>query len=394
MAFVPAVMVLIFLLLSFVLNQIDLSNTVKSIGWIRNWFSLKDVESARAIVSTVAAGIITLTVFSFTMVMIVMNQVAGNMSNRILDNLVGNKFQKTVLGFYIGTITFALALLSNISDAQEGEYLPSISVYFLILLTLIDIFLFVYFLQYITNSIMYGQIIKRIHNSTKDKLNHLTKRKNVVPIPDADSCEGETIDARESGYFQRFNSRRMIEHAKENKIIIKFLRKQGEYVIEGTPLFSILGNKVSKECIDKVFTFFEFYYGQEIDNNPYYGFQHLMEVAVKALSPGVNDQGTAILSLHALTDLICNEIRNPSYSLFSDEDGNPRVITIERTVEELFSTSILPIWDYGKKDRLIQKTFVSMIEQIQYLDKAGKYKKLFFKLTDELEVEIKKKEIE
>jgi uncharacterized membrane protein len=327
------------------------------------------------------------------MVMIVMNQAASQMSNRVLDSLVGNKFQKTVLGFYIGTIVFAFALLSNISDTQEGDYLPSISVYFLIFFTMIDIFLFVYFLHYITNSIIYAQIIKRIHHNTKDTLNHLAKSRKVVPIPDVNSYTGETIDSRESGYFQRINSKLLVDHARKNNIIIKFLRKQGEYVIENTPLFSIVGNKASKECTDKIFTFIEYYYGQEIDHNPYYGFQHLMEVAVKALSPGLNDQGTAILSLHALTDLLCNEIRNPSYSLFSDEDGNPRVITIERSVEELFSTSILPIWDYGKEDRMIQIAFAAMITQIQYLDKEGKYKKLYFKLSDELEEQMRKKEI-
>ena len=383
-AFVPAIIVLFFFFLSYLLNQLDLSQTARNFFLLRDWFSLKDVESARDIVSTVTTGIISLTVFSFTMVLIVMNQAAGKMSNRILDSLIGNRFQKIVLGFYIGTIAFALSLLSNISSSDNGEYIPSISVYFLIILTMIDIFLFIYFLHFITQSLIYGQIIKKIHHQTENKLNNIANKKRRIITSNIDEYGGKTYNARQSGYFQRFNEGLLVKLTREKQIIINFLRAQGDYVLEGTPLFSVIGED-DAECIDKVYANIEFYYGQEIDNNPYYGFQHLMEVAVKALSPGLNDQGTAILCIHALTDLLCNRIKSPVYSIITDKNKNPRIIMKERSVEELFSTSMLPIWDYGKNDRQVQRAFLSMIAQIQYLDKEGKYKSLFNSLLEELE---------
>ena len=103
-AFIPALIAIFFLLLSFFMVQFDFSESGKDIKSNAHWLTLKDASTARSIISSIVSGIISLTVFSFSMVMILLNQAASQMSNRILDKLIGNRFQQTVLGFYIGTI--------------------------------------------------------------------------------------------------------------------------------------------------------------------------------------------------------------------------------------------------------------------------------------------------
>ncbi len=82
--------------------------------------------------------------------MILLNQAASQMSNRMLDSMIGNKFQQIILGFYIGTIVYSLFLLSTIRDITSGIYVPALSIYLLLLFTVVDIFLFIYFLHYLT----------------------------------------------------------------------------------------------------------------------------------------------------------------------------------------------------------------------------------------------------
>lgn len=144
-AFLPAIIAVLFLLLSFGMIQFDFSETGKAIKSNLHWLSLKDASTARSICSAIVSGIISLAVFSFSMVMILLNQAASQMSNRILGKLIGNHFQQFVLGFYIGTIVYALFLLSTIRDINSGIYVPAISTYLLIVLTVFDIFLFIYF---------------------------------------------------------------------------------------------------------------------------------------------------------------------------------------------------------------------------------------------------------
>ncbi|MGA9652188.1 DUF2254 family protein, partial [Pedobacter sp.] len=145
-AFYPAIIALGFLALCGLMITLDYSGQGKFIKGQLHWLRLKDASTARSIIAAIASGIISLTVFSFSMVMIVLNQAASQMSNRVLGQLIGNKFQQIVLGIYIGTIIYAFFLLSTIRDIDSGIYIPALSTYLLIFFTIFDIFLFIYFL--------------------------------------------------------------------------------------------------------------------------------------------------------------------------------------------------------------------------------------------------------
>src|SRR5687768_7576674 len=158
-AFLPAVIALLFLSLSVLMIRFDFSPAGRNLKSNMHWLSLKDASTARSICSSIAGGIISLAVFSFSIVMILLSQAAGQMSNRIFGKLISNRFQQIVLGFYIGTIVYALFLLSTIRDIDTGIHVPAISTYLLITLTIVDIFLFIYFLHYITQSVKFETII-------------------------------------------------------------------------------------------------------------------------------------------------------------------------------------------------------------------------------------------
>lgn len=139
-AFYPAIIAIGFLILSWLMLELDYSNVGKHFKANFNWIKLKDATTARSIISTIIGGIISLTVFSFSMVMILLNQAASQMSNRMLSSMIGNRFQQLTLGFYIGTIVYALFSLSSIRDIDSGIYVPALSIYLLLLLTITDIF--------------------------------------------------------------------------------------------------------------------------------------------------------------------------------------------------------------------------------------------------------------
>jgi len=107
--------------------------------------------------------------------------------------------------------------------------------------------------------------------------------------------------------------------------------------------------------------------GQDIDSNYYYGFRQLMEVAVKALSPGINDPGTAILSLQALGNLLALRLNKYPITQIQDEENVVRISTIERSFSDIFTDTIYPIWDYGKEDRLLVRELHRLLLQLQKL---------------------------
>jgi uncharacterized membrane protein len=386
-AFYPAIMGVGFLMLAILAMELDAKGMGEHLNKQFKWLTLKDAATARTIVATVAAGIISLTVFSFSMVMIVMNQAASQMSNRMLDTIIGDRFQKAVLGSYIGTIVYSLFLLSNISEVDKETTVPSLSVYLLLALTVFNIFLFVYFLHYITQSIRYEQLIRRIHNSSMATLRKYCSTKGNS-IHENISINGIEVPARDSGYFQGFSLKQLLKHAIAHDVTIQFIVSEGSYVLKDTP-FAVISKEVAQEYMDQMYLEFDFYYGQEIDNNPYYGFLHLMEVGVKALSPGINDPGTAVLSLNSLTDMLAYRLKHRIPNVITDDKGRPRIITKEISFQELFTCSVLPIWDYGKKDRLVQNGVIHLLNQLQTIDKKSEHINLFTQFMKEVKVQQK-----
>ncbi|RYF86602.1 MAG: DUF2254 domain-containing protein [Chitinophagaceae bacterium] len=364
-AFYPAFIALIFLVLSYFMVSLDFSETGKQIKAQMEWLKLKDATTARSIISVIAAGILSLTVFSFTMVMVILNQAASQMSNRVLDKLIGNRFQQIVLGFYIGTIVYSLFLLSAIRDIDSGIYVPALSTFLLIAFAIIDIFLFIYFLHYITQSVKYAVIINRIYKQTEKALKstcRLSEEPLMVPTKD-----GSPVLTTKPGIFEGFNQSSLLHIAQEEDCVFSFMFTAGSYLLKGIPVLLVhpvnkaLTNELKEKIIGHVLINDE----ESIDENFYYGFRQLTEVAVKALSPGINDPGTAVQSMRALAELLSYRVNHFPDNHIKDEQGNIRIITKEAPFENIFTACIMPIWDYGKEDRFVQQEMHHLLLQLQ-----------------------------
>ncbi len=362
-AFYPAFIALMFLVVSMVVISFDFSETGKQLKSQLHWLSLKDATTARSIISSIVAGVISLAVFSFSMVMIVLNQAASQMSNRVLDKLIGNRFQQVVLGIYIGTIVYALFLLSTIRDIDSGIYIPALSTYLLIVITIIDIFLFIYFLHYITQSVKYEVIIERIYKETKTSLEKTCSIKGNQP----NSTNTETtytIASKKSGIYESFEQQVLLRLCSENDCIVNILHTPGTFILEGIPVMNV-NKQLPDDIQDLLLAQLYFPTSESIDDNFFYGLRQLTEVAIKALSPGINDPGTAIVSLRALFQLYAYRACYYPETVLRDKDNKERIIITEPGFEKIFSSTILPIWDYGKNDRMIQQEMRHLLTQLQ-----------------------------
>lgn len=372
-AFYPAIIAIGFLILSWLMLELDFSEFGKNLKGGLSWLSLKDASTARTIISTVAGAILSLTVFSFSMVMIVLNQAASQMSNRVLNSMIENRFQQIILGFYIGTIVYALFLLSTIRDISSGIYVPALSIYLLILLTVIDIFLFIYFLDYVTQTVKYETVIDRVQKQTYRSMLSNFEEVNEK-YPEWENLPYAVIKAAESDYFQGFNEKKLAEICEKNDLFISYQFRQGSFILQDTPCIHVYNKgNITKELLKEISEISDFYSGQPIDKNADYGFNQLAEIALKALSPGINDPGTAVLSLHALVSLLKYKLSHQLPTLIYDDQKTARIFRPSSSFIQNFEKCIIPIWNYGRKDQYIQNEIFTMLQQLLVLD----YKKQF-----------------
>ena len=344
--------------------SLDYSAQGKSIKSHLNWLRLKDASTARTIIGSIASGIISLTVFSFSMVMIMLNQAASQMSNRVLGQLIGNKFQQVVLGIYIGTIIYAFFLLSTIRDIDAGIYIPALSTYLLIFFTIFDIFIFIYFLHYITQSVKYEVVIQRVFKDTLDSLKKScpNAQPSQVVILDTPYLVGATS----TGIMEAIDRHTLKNICSEHDLNITVLICQGTFVLKGTPIAAV-SKTIEEQVQNKLLESFSVNLNETISGNFFYGFKQLREISLKALSPGVNDPGTAILSLHALSSLILHRATCCPECIIRSDEGKILAFIPEMSFETIVAASLNPIWDYGNRDRLVCEELLLMCRQLKTL---------------------------
>ena len=362
-AFYPAAIGILFLVISYFTIEFDFSPAGKNLKAGLSWLSLKDAATARSIISSIVSGIISLTVFSFSMVMIVLNQAASNMSNRVLDKLIGNRFQQVVLGIYIGTIVYALFLLSTIRDIDSASYIPAISTYLLILLTILDIFLFIYFIHYITQSVKYGVVIQRIYESTQESL-HQNCLLTEAPVETPPSTFDWTcLKTTASGIYEGFNTSAMRKFCTREAIQINLTVLPGDFLLAGTAIGSI-NKEISSALQERLLQHFRIHDSETIEGNYFYGFKQLMEVALKALSPGINDPDTAVIALRALFRLYGFRLMQFPQKVLYDEAGKVLVFAENLSFRKIFEETVLPVWDYGREDRIVGRELQILLKQL------------------------------
>ena len=283
-AFYPVLISGFFLLLSVVSIWFDFTDIGKQVKASLPWLALKDPDTARSIISAISAGIISLTVFSFSMVMIVLNQAAASMSNRILDKLIGNKFQQIVLGVYIGTIIFSLFLLTTIRDLDSGIHIPALSTYIVIFLAIADIFLFIYFIHYITQSVKYDVIIRRIYSKTK------AAQQQACPLPAPDFVEDNPdishhLVALRSGIYEGFDQDSLIKYCQEENVVVQFMQVPGVFILKDMPLAKTNKSLTSKQHESLMRSVF-LHDDESIEMNFLYGYQQLTEGGPQGFESG------------------------------------------------------------------------------------------------------------
>lgn len=384
--FYPTVITFCFLVLSWLSISFDFSEIGMNFKSQLKWISLNDATTARSIISSITAGIISLTVFSFTMVMIVLNQTASQMSNRILDQLIGGRFQQVVLGIYIGTVLYALFLLSAIRDIDSGVKIPALSTYLLILLTILNLFLFIYFLHFITQSVKYAVIIKKIANETQAVLDHVCPLLIEPILPKTFNLEYK-LEAENSGVYQGFSKRILMNICNELDCTIFLIHTSGTFILKGMPIALIDKPLIDKEK-NKLINAFYIHDNESIEDNFLHGFKLLKEVAIKALSPGINDPATAIQSIRSLFKLLAFSICHYQEDTFLNEEKKIRIITKNLTFDEIFKETILPIWDYGKNDRLIQNELRQLILQLHQINNSEVADRLLKSVDEKIEERI------
>ena len=380
--FYPAVIATGYFILANAVVVLDYSGVGSAIEKVLPWLKHTYVSSYNAILTTLSTGIISLTVLSFSMVMVVLSNTATSFSPKLLLGLVSEKSHQYVLGNYVGTIIYCLILMLATSG-DKSAILSGVGVIIAALLGIWCIVLFFYFIHNISVSIQINNITQQIYHDTKSELNKQRgdQKENMLrwQAREQGIIPRYQYKSKTSGFFQTISASHLAKLAGSHDLVVRIKHPIGDFVVEGAPLF--LCNKPADELdetvLEKIYGSFIFFTGEKIDVNYRYGFTQLMEIAIKALSPGINDPGTACICIDYLTHLLVLRHELQDRTVYYDDANRPRVIIPSFSFEALFNICISPIRRYGKGDLAIARQLLKCFETIALFDKdEGQYRQL------------------
>lgn len=275
---------------------------------------VKNADNARLIIGTLVGGIISLMVFSFSMVMVVLNSAASSLSPRVIPALISSRSHQVVLGVYLGTIINSLMLISTI---QEGDDInvPSLGIFLALGLAVICLCLFVYFIRSISLSIQVDFILNRVYKQTLAQLR--TRRRQLQDSHGPawpDDAQWSVVRARRSGYFKALNVTAAHDVLDDHDARMTVQVHYGFFVMPGHPLMRI-ERELDDDCTNRLLDCFDFYVEEYAHRHFFFGFKQIVEIAVRALSPGINDPGTAIKAIDMLSVLLAERMEMPDHEV-------------------------------------------------------------------------------
>lgn len=333
-------------------------------GWLDTFVFSGDAGAARSVLSTIANSLITVTSLTFSLTVVTLQLASSQFSPRLLRTFTRDVFVQATLGIFLATFTFSLTVLRSVRSTPDSgngaAHVPDLAVTIAFLLALASVVSLILFLAHLTTQIRVETMLRTVHHDARDTLKDTlsprsSSSSDATPAP---STVIATIWAQDSGFIVNLDRAALVEIAREADVTIVTSRQIGDFVVAATPVgFIAVGEdsdvdraeskEVAERAASKIHVGVERTASQDIA----YGLRQLTDVAVKALSPGINDPTTAIHALgHSsalLTELMTRELGSEA---LCDDDGVTRLIVDTPSFSELLDLAVAQPRKYGQAD--------------------------------------------
>ena len=300
-------------------------------------------EGTRQLLSAIASSTITVAGVVFSITIVALSLTAAQYSPRVLRGFMRDRANQVVLGTFLGVYVYCLLVLRTIRGGEEA-FVPGVSIVGAIVLALVGIGLLIFFIHHIATSIQVSEIAARVASETIEAIRTVydeggwSEDESLQAL--TDGLTWRSIAATETGYIQSVNHDRLIEHARAEGCAVRMLRAAGDFIVRGEPLLCVSGAADEANDATALNEAYVVNTYRDITQDPAFGVQQLVDIALKALSPGVNDTATARTCLDYLTavllELVTRDVREERVHA---EGGRILLIARLRSVEYFIAST-------------------------------------------------------
>jgi len=325
-------------------------------------------EAAYVVLGTIAGSMITVVSVVYSILLVVLTFASTQFSPRVLVAFVEDRVSQTTLGVFIGTFTYCLLTLPAVRS-QPRPFVPSIAVIVAIILAIACLVCLLYFIHHMALSIQASHVVDRIARETERDVDELF----AGPLIDFSAKEvpdlvpgGTPVLAPRSGYIRTIDESSLLMAARSSDTALRIHRYIGQFVIEGTPvLHASPPERVTESLCSACLKSVTIGPARSMQQDVEFGILQIVDIALKAMSPAVNDPTTALTCIDHLGRVLMRAaLRQPPLSTLCDPDGTPRVILRRTSFPRLLDVAFSQISHYGKTDVAVPLRLMRVLSEL------------------------------
>ncbi|TGB01871.1 DUF2254 domain-containing protein [Halobacillus salinus] len=336
----------------------------------RIFFAEKSV--AQTLYGSLITSILTMTTISFSTIMVVLTTYTTQFSPRTLQDFMKSRVTQHVLGVYSFGFVFALInLLLLGSDDSQGLLSPFLTV----VVSIVCLACFIIFIHHSSRFVQVNNLIGKIRTDTSSVIAKTFQDKDFTEsvewdeevVRDWKQGEPSTIVAGESGYLQGLQIEGLLSFAKQHNLLLEANFQMGSYIEKGMPVFYYWQVEGGTDDVDDGGCMGYLLIGNERTDiqDIEFSIQKLVEIAVKAISPSINDPHTAVNCINRIGSLLTElaHVHQP-IRYYADDEEQLRLIIEPKEYRDYIYKSFYQIRIYGKKDLTVMNGVLEALYKI------------------------------
>ncbi|WP_322410774.1 DUF2254 domain-containing protein [Microbacterium invictum] len=331
------------------------------------------VEAARAVLSAIAGSVITVTSLTFSLTVLALQLASSQGSPRLLRMFAADRMVHATLATFMGTFAYALTVLRTVEDATEGAdaFVPRIAVTVASVATLTSVVMLTFFLAHLARQLRLETMMRDAHREASRTIDLLWRARPRAPasIPPTPRASRD-VAATTSGFLTGVDRAGLIALAREHDIVVEELCTIGDSIVAGSPVLrwwhrdtalTRADAGVDEWLLGRMSLSYEPTPSQDVS----FGIRQIADVAMKALSPGVNDPTTAEYAVGHLADLLADIASRPDLpACWADEAGTVRLIPRNPDFRALVDLGLGGVRRYGSGDPRVAARLIRAIGEI------------------------------
>lgn len=362
--FVPAVMAAVAVALSFAMARVDAAfgdDFVRKVGWIYTG----GPDGARGVLATIAGSVIGVAGTTFSILIAVLSLTSGQFGPRLLRSFMRDTGNQVVLGAFTATFLYCLLVLRTIRGAEDATYVPHFSVTLAVAFALLSVGVLIYFVHHVAESIQVTHLIAEVGEDVDHAVQRLFPEAlgERGDAPDEPRGEPDVVRAVAFGYVRSIDLDALLGLAQKHGLVLELCARPGEYVLPDAALVRAWPSARGQE--DALRGLFAFGRERTTLQDAEFAFLQLAEIAVRALSPGINDPFTAMQCLDRITASMCHVAARawPERRRY-DADGALRVLAKPYAPRDLVTAAYGHVADAAKASPAVRRKLRESLETL------------------------------